>query len=151
MLKFNEESIVEQVIEIKYNQGMPTVTQENYGNWVDLYTANQEELAAGEFKLLSLGVRIKLPQDCEALVIPRSSTFKRYGIIMANSIGLIDSTYCGNNDIWQFPAYATRFTRIPKHTRICQFRVLKSMPPIIFKEVENMKYPDRGGFGSTGV
>lgn len=93
---------------------------------------------------------MQLPEGYEALVIPRSSTFKKYGIIQANSVGLIDETYCGNNDEWHFPAYATIDVFIPKNTRICQFRIQKHQPVLYFKEVDNLGNKDRSGFGSTG-
>lgn len=138
-------------IKIRYTTNeIDRIKQVDIGDWIDLRLAQDAHLEKNEFKLLSLGVAMKLPVDYEALVIPRSSTFKNYGIIMANSIGLIDESYCGNDDIWHFPAYATREVYIPKNTRICQFRILKHQPYIMFTDVLKLSDKDRGGFGSTG-
>lgn len=93
---------------------------------------------------------MKLPKCYEAYVVPRSSTFKNYGIIQTNSIGIIDNSYCGDNDIWMMPVYATRKTIIHKNDRICQFRIMKHQPTIKFDEVEHLEGEERGGFGSTG-
>lgn len=148
----NEVAIMEVVsIEIRYTTNeIDRIKQFDLGNWIDLRLAQDVHLKANEFKLLSLGVAMKLPTGYEALVIPRSSTFKNYGILQANSIGLIDESYCGNGDIWKFPAYATREVYIPKNTRICQFRILKHQPYIMFTDVLELSDKDRGGFGSTG-
>lgn len=138
-------------IKIKYvKDGMEKIEQIENGDWVDLRIAEDVHLEPNEFKLIPLGVAMALPTNHEALIIPRSSTFKKYGIIQANSIGLIDETYCGNNDEWKFPAYATRAVDIPKNTRICQFRIFKHQPPVALVEVEHLSDINRGGFGSTG-
>ena len=138
-------------IKIKYvKDGMEKIEQIENGDWIDLRIAEDVHLEPNEFKLIPLGVAMALPSNHEALVIPRSSTFKKYGIIQANSIGLIDETYCGNNDEWQFPAYATREVDIPKNTRICQFRIFKHQPTVALVEAEHLSNTDRGGFGSTG-
>jgi len=141
------------VINIKYSSSdMPKLgnIEGKKSDWIDLYTNEEIELKNGEFKLIDLGVAMELPDDTyEAIVIPRSSTFKKYGILQANSVGLIDNSYCGNNDIWKFPAYATKDIIIPKFERICQFRIQKKMPNVLFAEVENLDNLDRGGFGST--
>ena len=101
-------------------------------DWIDLRAAEDVELKAGEFKLISLGVSMELPKGYEAHVVPRSSTFKTWGILQTNSIGIIDESYCGNNDIWKIPVYATRDTMIYKNDRICQFRIEKHQPTIMF-------------------
>ena len=119
-------------------------------DWIDLRSAEDIELKAGEFKLISLGVSMELPKGYEAHVVPRSSTFKTWGILQTNSIGIIDESYCGDNDIWKMPVYATRDTVIHKNDRICQFRIMRNQPEIIFDEVEHLTGKDRGGFGSTG-
>ena len=138
-------------IKIKYLEyGMLKIEKIEKGDWIDLRTAEDVHLEPNEFKLIPLGVAMALPTNYEALVIPRGSTFKKYGVIQANSIGLIDETYCGNNDEWYFPAYATRAVDIPKNTRICQFRILKHQPTVELVEVEHLSDTDRGGFGSTG-
>lgn len=120
------------------------------GDWIDLRAAEDVNLKAGEFKLIPLGVAIQLPKGYEANVVPRSSTFKNYGIIQTNSFGVIDESYCGNNDQWMFPAYALRDTEIKTNERICQFRINKKMPDFKIETVDNLKNKNRGGFGSTG-
>lgn len=138
-------------INIKYvKEGMNKIEILSGGDWIDLRIAEDVTLEAGEFKLIPLGVAMMLPKGYEALVIPRSSTFKKYGIIQSNSVGLIDETYCGNNDEWHFPAYATRNINIPKNTRICQFRIIEHQPPVGIVEVTELSEVNRGGFGSTG-
>ena len=138
-------------ISIKYvKDGMEKIEILSDGDWIDLRVAEDVTLEAGEFKLIPLGIAMMLPKGYEALVIPRSSTFKKYGVIQANSIGLIDETYCGNTDEWYFPAYATRDITIPKNTRICQFRIIEHQPPVGFIEVTELSEVNRGGFGSTG-
>jgi dUTP pyrophosphatase len=122
----------------------------NVGDWIDLRAAEEVHLKAGEYKLIPLGVVMELPQGYEALVAPRSSTFKKCGIVMTNSIGIIDESYKGDGDEWHFPAYAVRDTVIHKNERICQFRIMAHQPLIHLKEVETMGNKDRGGFGSTG-
>ena len=121
------------------------------GDWIDLRAAEQVDLWAGEFKIIPLGISMKLPEGYEAHVLPRSSTFKKWGILMVNSMGIIDESYCGNRDIWGFPALAMRNTTIFKGDRICQFRIMPKMGEIQFREVDDMEADDRGGFGSTGT
>lgn len=120
-------------------------------DFVDLRSAEDVELESGEYHLISLGVSMELPKGYYAEVVPRSSTFKNFGIILANSIGIIDESYCGDNDIWRFPAIALRKTKINKGDRICQFRIVKKMPAVEFIEVETLGNADRGGIGSTGT
>ena len=119
-------------------------------DWIDLRSAAQVELKAGEFKLIPLGIGMKLPEGYEAHVVPRSSTFKNFGIIQTNHMGVIDNTYCGDNDQWYMPVYAVRDTKICVNDRICQFRIMENQPKITFDEVEVLGGTDRGGFGSTG-
>jgi len=119
-------------------------------DWIDLRAAEEVELKAGEFKLISLGIGMQLPAGYEAVVVPRSSTFKNFGIIQTNHMGVIDETYCGDNDVWKFPAYAMRDTVIHVNDRICQFRIQKHQPQITFEEVDVLGNADRGGIGSTG-
>ena len=120
-------------------------------DWIDLRAAEDVALKAGEFKLIPLGVAMKLPQGYEAHVVPRSSTFKNYGIVQTNHYGIIDESYCGDNDQWYFPAYALRDTEIHVNDRICQFRIMEHQPTIQFEETEKLTGADRGGIGSTGV
>ena len=119
-------------------------------DWIDLHAAETVTLKAGEFRLIPLGVAIALPAGYEAHIVPRSSTFKNYGILQANSMGVVDCSYCGDNDQWRMPVYATRNVTIEKNARICQFRIMRNQPPLRFTRVERLDGPDRGGFGSTG-
>jgi dUTP pyrophosphatase len=119
------------------------------GDWVDLAIVEDVILELGEYKLLSFGFSAQLPNGFEAHVIPRSSTFKKFGIIQANSMGLIDNSYCGDNDVWMFPAYALRDTFIPRGERIAQFRIFQKQPSLRFEFVDSLKNENRGGFGST--
>ena len=138
-------------IKIKYHdKEMEKIQKIEVGDWIDLRIAEDVEMEQGEYKLLSLGVSMQLPEGYEAHVAPRSSTFKNFGIICANSFGIIDESYCGDNDIWKFPAIALRRTKISKGDRICQFRIVKKMPEVEFVEVETLGNADRGGIGSTG-
>ena len=119
-------------------------------DWIDLRASEEVELKQGDFKLIPLGVAMELPNGYEAHIAPRSSTFKNFGIIQANSVGVVDQSYCGDNDMWKFPAIAMRDTIIHKNDRICQFRIMRNQPEIVFKEVEKLEGNNRGGFGSTG-
>lgn len=119
-------------------------------NWIDLRAAEDVEMAAGEYKMIPLGVAMQLPAGYEAHIMPRSSTFKNFGIIMACS-GIIDNSYSGNEDEWKFGAFAARNTTIHKGDRICQFRIIKNQPEISFEEVDYLANESRGGFGSTGI
>ena len=119
-------------------------------DWVDLRAAEDVELKAGEFKLIPLGIAMQLPKGYEAIVAPRSSTYKNFGIRQTNSIGVIDETYCGDNDQWYFPARADRYTVIHVGDRICQFRIEKHQPQLFFEPVDTLGNADRGGIGSTG-
>lgn len=119
--------------------------------WVDLRAAENVTMFPGDFRMISLGICMELPAGYEALVLPRSSTFKNFGIILANGMGVIDAEYCGDNDVWHFPAIAMRKTTILKGDRICQFRIVKQQPDIEFDVVEHLGNKDRNGLGSTGV
>lgn len=120
-------------------------------DWIDLRCADDIDLKQGEFKLIPLGVAMEIPEGYEAHVVPRSSTFKNFGIIQANSMGIIDHSYCGDNDQWFMPVIAMRDTHISFNDRICQFRIMENQPQTIFKECEHLEGADRGGFGSTGT
>lgn len=119
-------------------------------DWIDLRAAEDMTLKQGEFALIPLGVAMQLPAGCEAHVVPRSSTFKNFGIIQVNSMGVIDASYSGDNDQWFMPVLAMRDTEIHINDRVCQFRIMANQPQISFTEVTHMEGPDRGGFGSTG-
>lgn len=149
----NELSVNAPALKILYRRDLYPELEEITckGNFVDLRCAETVELKKGEFALISLGVCIELPQGYWGQVVPRSSTFKNYGIIQTNSFGVIDTEYCGVNDIWRLPVLATRDTIIPVNERICQFRIVKDIPFLIKEEkIENWNNDDRGGFGSTG-
>ena len=118
-------------------------------DWIDLRAAEDVELKAGEFRLIHLGVAMQLPEGYEAHIVPRSSTFKNFGVIQTNHMDVIDEAYCGANDWWRMPVYAVRDTHISRNDRICQFRIMKHQPQIVFSEGKLMG-EDRGGFGSTG-
>lgn len=137
-------------IKIKYHADIIPIEAFDNGDWIDLRSAEDVEMQAGDFRLISLGVSMKLPEGYEAHMVPRSSTFKNWGIIQANHMGVIDNSYSGNNDIWKYPALATRDTKICKNDRICQFRIEKKQPKFGFETVEYLDDQDRGGFGSSG-
>lgn len=120
-------------------------------DWIDLRAAKEVKMTAGEFQLIPLGVAMKLPKGYEAHIVPRSSTYKNFGIIQTNHMGIVDNSYCGSNDWWYMPAYALRDTIIHKNDRICQFRIMQNQPKLVFDEVEALLDKDRGGIGSTGV
>lgn len=138
-------------ISVKYHADIDRIERIPIGDWIDLRTAEDVRMERGEEKMISLGVSMRLPYGYEAHILPRSSTFKRYGLLLTNGMGIIDNSYSGTNDIWHFPAYATRMIYIPKNTRICQFRIIKVQEPVSFTEVDELDKVDRGGFGSTGV
>lgn len=119
-------------------------------DWIDLRSAADVDLKAGEFKLIPLGIAIELPKGYEAHVVPRSSTFKNFGVLQVNSMGVIDETYCGDNDQWFMPVLAVRDTKICVNDRICQFRIMEHQPALTFEQVEHLEGADRGGLGSTG-
>ena len=137
---------------IKYhNKDLEKLSKIVKGDWIDLRAAKTVVLKEGEFSLIPLGVSMKLPEGYEAHIVPRSSTFKKYGIIQTNHMGVIDESYCGDNDEWMMPVYAVRDTIIDFNDRICQFRIMEHQPEIEFEEVTSLGDTDRGGFGSTGV
>ena len=138
-------------IRVKYFD--PSVTplkKISVGDWIDLRSAETIELKAGEYKAIPLGVGMILPDEYEAHVLPRSSTFKNYGVICPNSLGVIDNSYSGDGDEWHFLVYALRDTKIMKNDRICQFRIVRNQPSIRFVFVEKLRKISRGGIGSTG-
>lgn len=139
-----------ETIKIRYLRDIQKIERFNVGDWIDLRAAEDVMIDSGQFKLIPLGVAMELPQGYEALVAPRSSTFKKLGIILANSIGIIDESYKGDNDEWHFPAYAVKDTFIHKNERICQFRIIRHQPMIHLLEVDHLGNEDRGGIGSTG-
>ena len=138
-------------IKIKYfDDEIDKIEKISKGDLIDLRAAETVEMKKGDFRLISLGVGMKLPDGYKANVYPRSSTYKNFGIILANSVGQIDNSYSGDTDCWKFPAIAMRDTVIHKNDRICQFEIQKIQPEIEFVEVEHLDDTDRGGIGSTG-
>lgn len=137
-------------IKVRYHADIQPLEKTEKGDWIDLRAAEDVELKAGEFKLISLGVSMKLPDGYEANIVPRSSTFKHWGILQTNHFGVIDNSYSGDNDVWMFPAYATRDVLIEKNSRICQFRIQKKMEEVRLKTVDHLSDTNRGGFGSSG-
>lgn len=138
-------------VKVKYFTDIEKIKKIKKGDWIDLRAAKDVELKAGEFKLINLGVGMILPDGYEAHIVPRSSTFLKFGVIQANHCGIIDNSYSGDNDQWKFPAIALRNTKIHKNDRICQFRLMKKMEDVTLEEVEHLNERDRGGFGSTGT
>ncbi len=141
-------------IKIKYVD--PTMPKLEYidgekSDWIDLRSAETVTMEPGEFRIISLGVAMELPEGYEAHILPRSSTFKKFGIILSNSEGIIDNSFRGDKDLWGFPAIALRPTTIYRGDRICQFRIVRKQPQVEFEEVESLGNDNRGGFGSTGV
>ena len=154
----NEDTFLQ--IKIKYfNDELERLTKITKGNWIDLRAAENVTLKKGEFKLIRLGIAMELPRGYEAHVVPRSSTFKNFGVIQTNHQGVVDGPdretgeggYCGNEDEWFFPARAVRDTEIHVNDRICQFRIIEQQPEITFEEVTELTGPNRGGHGSTGT
>lgn len=138
------------IVKIKYCDGVKGLKTIKQGDLVDLATAEEVTMAKGDYRMINLGVAMKLPEGCMAMVFPRSSTPGKHGIIMANSTGIIDESYSGDDDIWRFPAIAFRNTKIPKGTRIAQFMVVEKPEKPIFETVAALDNKNRGGFGSTG-
>ena len=138
-------------IKVKYLPNAHILKQTNLGDWIDLYVYKDTTLKKFERKYINLGIALELPKGYEAIIAPRSSTYKNWGIIQTNSIGIVDNSYCGDNDIWMFPALAFKDVTIPAGTRICQFRILKSQPKLNFISVDSLGNNTRGGLGSTGL
>lgn len=137
---------------VKYhNKNIDKIQKIKKGQWIDLRAAETVELKAGESAYISLGVSIKIPYGTEAHLAPRSSTFGKWGVIQTNGVGVIDTTYCGEEDIWKMPVLAMRDTVINENDRICQFRIVDEMVEVTINEVDYMADENRGGFGSTGV
>lgn len=135
-------------IEVMYHDGAHEL--ESHGNWIDLATDRDYDLKAGEFQILSTGISMKMPYGYEGYLAPRSSTFKKYGIIQTNGWGVVDAEYCGPDDIWGMPVYSTRDIFIPAGTRVAQFRIQKIMPQVELVTVDSLDYENRNGFGSSG-
>ena len=146
-----------ETVKIKYHdKTLPKISKIEKGDWIDLYCAEDVLIPSGTYALLSLGISAELPSDYEAYIAPRSSIFKNFGLIVPNSFGIIDNSYCGNDDIWRLPVYLPinqdhKEVIVRKGDRLCQFRVQKKQPTLNFIDVENMENDNRGGIGSTGI
>lgn len=138
------------IIKIKYFTDITPLESIEQGDLIDLRCAEDTHIIKGEFKLIPLGVAMQLPSGYKACIYPRSSTFKKYHILLANSVGQVDERFNGDSDQWLFPAYATEDTFIPKNDRIAQFEIIRKQPQIIFETVDKLENEDRGGIGSTG-
>ena len=138
-------------IQIKYFEGADKIQKIPQGDWIDLKSRETVILNKGDFRLINLGVAMQLPQGFEAHIAPRSSTFKNWGIIQVNSVGVVDESYCGDDDEWKMPVYATRDVTIEKGDRICQFRIVEKQPIVEFNVVNHLNNENRGGFGSSGT
>lgn len=138
-------------IQVKYWPNSPHLTINTDGSWIDLYTYEETVLRTGQFKIIPLGVAMKLPEGYEANIVARSSTFKRWGVMQTNCFAVIDPTYCGDDDQWGYPVLATKDVTIPAGTRLCQFRINKVQPHVSFQEVASLSEESRGGFGTSGA
>ena len=154
-------------IRIKYFEGAKKLEKIAQGDWIDVYANEDMFIPKGEMRLIPLGIAMELPKRYEAHLAPRSSTFKRWGIIQTNHIGIIDNSYSGDNDEWKYPAFCLEsrdileteengFTKVVSGTwirkgdKIAQFRIMRTQPKIKFEEVEVLGNEDRGSFGTTG-
>ena len=141
-----------ETVQIRYIiEDLPRIAEAPGGDWIDLRAAEDVSMKAGEYRLIPLGIAVKLPEGYEAHIAPRSSTFKNFGLLQVNGVGVVDGSYCGDDDQWFVPMLATRDTAVRKGDRICQFRIMKNQPEICFEEVPHLSEENRGGFGSTGV
>lgn len=138
-------------IKIKYFTDIQPIEKIEKGDFIDLRSAEDIDLDAGDFAIIKLGVGMKLPEGYEAHIVPRSSTYKKWGIIQTNSVGIVDNSYSGDNDQWMMPVLAMRDTHISKNDRICQFRIVEKQPDVEFTVVEKLDDESRGGFGTTGA
>ena len=143
----------EKTIRIKYHSDKIEKLRyiDGKSDWIDLRSAEEITMKAGDFRLVDLGVSVQLPEGYEMLIAARSSTFKNYGLIQTNAVGIVDESYCADEDHLKWPCYATRDTQIHVNDRVCQFRIIKHQPAILFEEVETLGNERRGGFGSTGI
>ncbi len=135
--------ISKEIDKLKYIDGV--------SDWIDLRSAENVVLKQGEWRLIRLGIAVKLPDGYEAHIVPRSSTYKNFGIIQTNHMGVVDHSYCGDDDEWKYPVLALRDTEIHVNDRICQFRIMKNQPELVFTEVDHLDGVSRGGFGTTGI
>ena len=119
-------------------------------DWIDLRVAENVSMKQGEYRLISMGISVEIPKGYEMLIVPRSSAYKNFGILQTNAMGVVDESFCGDNDIIHMPILAMRDTEIHINDRIGQFRLMPHQPEVHFIEVEHLDNEDRGGFGTTG-
>ncbi len=143
MIELKIRYISKEIEKLRYIDGV--------SDWIDLRSAENVSLKAGESRLIRLGIAVELPEGYEAHIVPRSSTYKNFGILQTNHFGVVDHSYCGDEDEWKYPVLAMRDTEIHVNDRICQFRIMKNQPKLVFTEVEHLTGASRGGFGTTGV
>ena len=139
-----------QIDVLYHNPDLIPINLSENGDWIDLRSAEEYHIYPNKFYLINLGISVKLPEGYEAHIVPRSSTFKTWGLIQTNGIGIIDNSYCGENDVWMMPVISTKITNINVNDRVCQFRIVKKMPKIKINTVDHLSDKSRGGFGSTG-
>ena len=144
---------MEKTIKIKYHTDKIEKLRyiDGKSDWIDLRSAEDYILKKGDFKLINLGVSVEIPKGYEMLIASRSSTFKNFGLIQTNAVGIVDESYCAETDVLMWPCLATRDTEIHVNDRLCQFRIIEHQPSIVFEEVESLGNDARGGFGSTGI
>lgn len=147
----DERNVTMEKIKVKYLRDIKPICTENNGDWIDLRAGKRVDLVPNNFYLIPLGVAMELPLGYEAIVAPRSSSYKKWGFIQTNSIGIIDESYCGDNDEWMLPIFATKAATIYQNDRICQFRIIRHQPAVKLVDCDTFGNADRGGFGSTGV
>lgn len=159
IVEYDNSAVKDLPIKIKYHADIEKIEKIDAGDWIDLRVAEDTFIPVNTYKLVPLGISMWLPEGYEAHIVPRSSTFKNFGVIQTNNVGIIDSSYNGTYDIWKFPAYCLEpkdtlngmsGTLLHKNDRICQFRIVKNQEPITFVESDELNNKDRGGFGSTG-
>ena len=143
MIELKIRYISKEIEKLRYIDGV--------SDWIDLRSAENVSLKAGESRLIRLGIAVELPEGYEAHIVPRSSAYKNFGILQTNHFGVVDHSYCGDEDEWKYPVLAMRDTEIHVNDRICQFRIMKNQPKLVFTEVEHLTGASRGGFGTTGV
>lgn len=159
-------------MKVKYFEGQDKKLQFiDKGDWIDVFANEDVFIPVNSMGLVPLGFALELPEGYEAILAPRSSTYRNWGVIQTNSIGVIDESYRGNEDEWLIPLYCLTAIEqlsidagfkypliltgayVRKGDKIAQFRIQEKMPrkQISIVEVDELEGDDRGGFGSTGT
>ena len=107
-------------------------------DWIDLRVAENVSMKQGEYRLISMGISVEIPKGYEMLIVPRSSAYKNFGILQTNAMGVVDESFCGDNDIIHMPILAMRDTEIHINDRIGQFRLMPHQPEVHFIEVDHL-------------